>query len=61
MFRGMKTFVCDDCGHRFKGMDIEWRTIAFSNHLDVLNRSYVVNLKLITGYVNDDKAVIPLS
>lgn len=24
MFRGMTTFVCDNCGHRFKGMDIEW-------------------------------------
>ncbi len=26
--------------------------------IDVFNRSYVANLKLITGYVNDDKAVI---
>ena len=26
--------------------------------IDVLNRSYVANLRLITGYVNDDKTVI---
>ena len=26
--------------------------------IDVFNRSYVANLRLITGYVNDDKAVI---
>ena len=29
MFRGMETFVCDDCGHGFKGMDIEWRATVF--------------------------------
>lgn len=28
------------------------------NFIDVFNRSYVANLRLITGYVNDDKAVI---
>jgi hypothetical protein len=26
--------------------------------IDVFNRSYIANLRLITGYVNDDKAVI---
>ena len=26
--------------------------------IDVINRSYVANLRLITGYLNDDKAVI---
>lgn len=26
--------------------------------IDVFNRSYVANLKLITGYINDDKTVI---
>lgn len=26
--------------------------------IDVFNRSYVANLRLITGYVNDDKAII---
>lgn len=30
MLRGMTTFVCDKCGHKFKGMDIEWRATAFS-------------------------------
>lgn len=60
MFRGMTTFVCDDCRYGFKGMDIEWRATAFPNHLDVLNRSHVANLKPIAGYVNDDKAVISL-
>ena len=24
MFRGFCTFVCDDCGHRFEGMNCEW-------------------------------------
>lgn len=24
MFRGMTKFVCDDCGHKFKGMDCEY-------------------------------------
>ncbi len=32
MFRGMETFVCDDCGHGFKGMDIEWRATVFPSH-----------------------------
>lgn len=27
MLRGMTKFVCDDCGHKFKGMDCElWAT-----------------------------------
>lgn len=29
----MKTFVCDDCGHKFKGMDMEWRATVFSQPL----------------------------
>lgn len=30
----------------------------FGDIIDVFNHSYVVNLRLITGYVNDDKAII---
>lgn len=30
MFRGMTTFVCDNCGHKFKGMDMEWNATVFS-------------------------------
>ncbi len=30
MFRGMTTFVCDNCGHKFKGMDIELRATVLS-------------------------------
>lgn len=33
MLRGITTFVCDNCGHRFKGMDIEWNATAFSQPL----------------------------
>lgn len=33
MIRGTKTFVCDDCGHKFKGMDIEWCATALSQPL----------------------------
>ena len=29
MIRGIKTFVCDNCGHKFKGLDIEWNATAF--------------------------------
>ena len=25
MLRGMTNFVCDNCGHKFKGMDIEMK------------------------------------
>lgn len=37
MLRGMTTFVCDKCGHKFKGMDIEWRATAFSQPLKCPN------------------------
>ena len=30
MLRGVCTFVCDDCGHRFKGMDCEWMATAYT-------------------------------
>lgn len=30
MLRGKTTFVCDNCRHKFKAMDIEWRATAFS-------------------------------
>lgn len=30
MLRGIRTFVCDDCGYKFKGMDIEWNATAMS-------------------------------
>lgn len=33
MLRGMKTFVCDDCGHKFRGMDMEWNATALSQPL----------------------------
>ena len=31
MFRGMTTFVCDNCGHKFKGMDIELSATILSS------------------------------
>lgn len=37
MIRGTKTFVCDDCGHKFKGMDIEWCATALSQPLKCPN------------------------
>lgn len=30
MFRGMTKFVCDDCGHKFKGMDCEYCATVFT-------------------------------
>jgi DNA-directed RNA polymerase subunit RPC12/RpoP len=33
MLRGMRTFVCDDCGHKFNGMDFEWNGTAMSQPL----------------------------
>ena len=30
MYRGMIKFVCDDCGHRFKALDMEWNATAAS-------------------------------
>lgn len=30
MLRGTKTFVCDNCGHKFKGGDFEWNCTVFS-------------------------------
>lgn len=30
MLRGIKTFVCKDCGHRFKALDMEWNATADS-------------------------------
>ncbi len=37
MLRGITTFVCDNCGHKFKGMDIEWRATALSQPLKCPN------------------------
>ena len=37
MIRGTKTFVCDDCGHKFKGLDIEWCATALSQPLKCPN------------------------
>ena len=37
MFRGMKTFVCDNCGHKFEGMDIEWRATFLSQPMKCPN------------------------
>lgn len=33
MLRGITTFVCDNCGNKFKGMDIEWMATALSQPL----------------------------
>lgn len=33
MFRGMTTFVCDNCGYKFKGMNLEWNATALSQPL----------------------------
>ena len=30
MIRGMKQFKCDDCGHVFEALDIEWQATAYS-------------------------------
>jgi DNA-directed RNA polymerase subunit RPC12/RpoP len=30
MLRGTRLFVCDNCGHKFKGMDIEWNATVMS-------------------------------
>ena len=30
MLRGTRTFICDNCGHKFKGGDFEWNCTAFS-------------------------------
>lgn len=30
MLRGITTFVCDNCGNKFKAMDIEWRCTVLS-------------------------------
>lgn len=30
MLRGTRTFICDNCGHKFEGFDIEWNCTAFS-------------------------------
>ena len=29
MFRGFTQFVCDDCGHKFTGPDMEWMCTAY--------------------------------
>ena len=30
MLRGTTTFVCDDCGYKFKGLDVEWCATVMS-------------------------------
>ena len=30
MLRGITTFKCDDCGHVFEALDIEWQATGYS-------------------------------
>lgn len=30
MFRGMTEFVCNDCGHKFVGMDCEYQATVYT-------------------------------
>ena len=30
MLRGKETFKCDNCGHIFEALDIEWQATAYS-------------------------------
>ncbi len=30
MLRGFRTFVCDNCGNKFEGMDCEWMATAYT-------------------------------
>lgn len=30
MFRGISTFICDNCGRKFKGLNIEWKATIFA-------------------------------
>ncbi len=30
MLRGSATFVCDNCGNKFKGPDFEWQCTVFT-------------------------------
>lgn len=30
MIRGYKKFVCDNCGHKFRALDIEWQATIYS-------------------------------
>ena len=30
MIRGKTKFKCDDCGHTFKALDIEWQATTYS-------------------------------
>jgi DNA-directed RNA polymerase subunit RPC12/RpoP len=33
MLRGKRIFVCDECGHKFWGMDFEWNATTLSQPL----------------------------
>ncbi len=37
MLRGTTTFVCDNCGHKFEGMDIELNATVLSQPLKCPN------------------------
>ena len=30
MLRGTTTFVCNECGYKFKGLDFEWMALPYS-------------------------------
>lgn len=30
MIRGYKKFVCDNCDHKFRALDIEWQATIYS-------------------------------
>lgn len=47
MLRGVKTFVCKDCGHRFKALDMEWNATAASYHVKCPKCGSINKVKII--------------
>ena len=37
MLRGVTTFKCDDCGHVFEALDIEWQATVYSQPMPCPN------------------------
>ena len=37
MLQGKKTFKCDDCGHTFEALDIEWQATTYSQPMPCPN------------------------
>ena len=52
MIRGKKKFKCDDCGHVFEALEIEWQATVYSQPMPYKAVSLLMIMFLVTSAVS---------